>query len=487
MTPAETYDLIRYDNFPLPQTHPSQLFALGKLAGMSPAGVETCRVLEMGASEGVNLIPMAHRFPGAQFTAIDLAVEPIERAKSFVREFNLNNLRFATMDLLDVDESFGEFDYIIAHGLYSWTPGIVKDKILAIMGTLLSPHGIGFVSYNTQPAGHMRRMVREMMLFHARDCKRPEEQIVKAREMLALLARERSPEQANKMDAYEAALATHAAELFYNRPASQLFHDDLALTFEPADLTGFAAHARRHGLQYLDDSGTPDPRSGAVPKGLDSQTTARVRAMANGDRLAELQYYDYLRMRRFRQSLVCRANITLEPEWNSSQAVGLHASTQVAEVADGAFTSKGEFRMSASHPVPVAYLRRLIGLWPASEPVSAGDADVALALFRAGAIDLHGAASAAVRFAPGTNPCADPLVRFQAGRGEPRLTTTWHEPLLVDDGLRALLALLDGTRDCETLARQTGCDVQVVRDHLEELAGHGVLVESTRCESTRQP
>ena len=487
MTPAKAYDLVRYDNFPLPQTHPGLLHALGKLAGMNPAAVETCRVLELGASEGVNLIPMAHRFPHAGFVGIDLAAEPIERGKTFAREFGLPNLQLSTMDLLDVDASFGEFDYIIAHGLYGWIPEIVSDKILEIMGTLLSPHGIGFVSYNTKPVGHLRRMVREMMLFHARDSASPEEKVVKAREMLSLLARERSREQADKMDAYDAVLATHAAELFYNSPGSQMFHDDMAPAFEPSSLVDFVAHARSHGLQYLDNAGTQDPRAGTVPKGLDAQTVDRVRTMACGDRVAELQYYDYLRMRRFRQSLICRANVNLETESDASNAVGLHASTQIAEAADGTFASKGDFRMSTSHPVPITYLRRLIGLWPASEPVSSEDGDVALALFRAGAIDLHGAPSTAVRFVPFSKPCADPLIRFQARRGEPRLTTTWHEPLVVDDGMRTLLGLLDGARDCDALARETGSAAEYIRQQLDELAGHGVLIESSRCESNRRP
>ena len=473
MTAADTYDLIRYDNFPLPQTHPSRLHALGKMAGMNPPAVETCRVLELGASEGVNLIPMAHRFPRAEFTGIDLAVEPIERGKTFVREFGLANLRLEAMDLLDVDGSFGTFDYIIAHGLYAWTPKIVSDKILAIMGMLLSPQGIGFISYNTQPAGHIQRMVREMMLFHSRDAARPEEQVARAREMLSLLARERTRQEVDKMDAYDAVLTAHAAELLYQRSANQMFHDDLALAYEPVALTDFVAHAKRHGLRYVDDAGAPDPRGGAAPKGLDGRVVERVQAMAGGDRLLELQYHDYLRMRRFRQSLVCRTGVELRSEWDPSSAVGLHASTRVAEVAEGSF-ARGEFRMSTPHPVPVAYLRRLIGLWPGSEAVSPEDSGVATALFRAGALELRGAPSVAVR--AGDWPCADPLIRFQSRRGDPRLTTLWHEPLLVDDGLRRLLELLDGTRDSVALAREASCSVESMRRELDDLASHGVLI-----------
>ena len=184
-------------------------------------------------------------------------------------------------------------------------------------------------------------------------------------------------------------------------------------------------------------------------------------------------------MRRFRQSLVCRSQIALHTDWEPTTAVALHSSTRVEEVATGTF-AKGEFRMSTSHPVPLRYLRRLIGLWPESEAVSTEDADVALALFRAGAIDLHGAPSLAVRFLPGMRPCADSLIRFQARRGEPRLTTLCHEAVAADGGMRRLLALLDGTRDCEALARETGSTIEVMAAELADLAGLGVLTTPSK-------
>jgi len=200
----------------------------------------------------------------------------------------------------------------------------------------------------------------------------------------------------------------------------------------------------------------------------------RVRAMAEGDRVAELQYCDYLRMRRFRQSLVCRAEVELTAEWNPARAAGLHASTRVTEVAAEVFASKGDFRMATSHPVALAYLRRLIALGSSSEIVRAEDSDVASALYRAGAIELNWAEGAARRVGDGPVR-ADALVRFQAERGDSSVTTLWHEALAVDDEMRQLLKLLDGTRDCGALAHEVGCRVDAIRSILEDFSAHGLL------------
>lgn len=141
--------------------------------------------------------------------------------------------------------------------------------------------------------------------------------------------------------------------------------------------------------------------------------------------------------------------------------------------------------MEASHPLPVAYLRHLINTRPGSVTVTCDDADVATALFRAGAIELQGAPSAAVKGA--AYPQADELIRFQGRRGEIWVTTLFHEPLLLDEGMRRLRGLLDGTRDCQALAQTASCSVDIMRAKLDDLASHGVLIESSRCVSNQQP
>ena len=471
---ANAYDLFPYENLPLPQTHPGRLAVLGKLAGMSPPSVETCRVLELGASEGANLIPLADAFPQSEFLGIDVAEQPVARGQQTIREYGLRNIKLVATDLLQLDASLGEFDYIIAHGLYAWTPAVVRDKILALMNQLLSPQGIGFVSYNTHPMGHMRRMLRDMMLRHVRDARRPEERLAKAREMLKLLARKRSDEEVSKMDADDAVLAAHAAQLLNERNDSALFHDDLAPIYEPAYFSDFVAHAAAHQLQYLDDAGNPDPRVGDVPRRLNQSVVDQLHAMAGGDRIAELQYQDFVRMRSFRQSLVCHAGVGLESDWNHAQIAGCYASSKASELLPGTFALANKQKLTTTHPVPVEFLRRLIQIWPHSEPLGAGDTLVAAELFKVGAIELH---TTATRAAPaGETPCAAPFVRFQASQGHPFVSTLSHQPLQIDEKVRKMFVLADGSRDRQTLATALHCSLEEIDKELGAAADLATLV-----------
>ncbi len=76
---------------------------------------------------------------------------------------------------MDVDADLGQFDYIIAHGVYSWVPPAVQDKILAICKQNLAANGVAYVSYNTYPGWHMINIVRGLMLYHTRDVADPDD------------------------------------------------------------------------------------------------------------------------------------------------------------------------------------------------------------------------------------------------------------------------------------------------------------------------
>jgi hypothetical protein len=456
------YNQVPYINSPYAQTHPSRLFVMAKLAGLSPPAVETCRVLEIGASEGENLIGMAMVLPAAEFVGIELAEVPVERGQKTIADLGISNVRLLQMNLLDVDKAFGEFDYIVAHGLYSWTPEVVRDKILAVAHANLHPRGVAFVSYNTLPAGHLRKMLRDMMRYHIVDEKDPLRKLERAREVLRVIAMGR-PEA----NALEKAVAVHAQELL-ERTDSALFHDDLSEIYEPVYFHEFAAHAARHGLQYMGEASLPDSQ----PRNLAAETIEWVQEIAGGDRIRAQQYFDFARTKRFRQTLLCHAENPLR----EGSAEGCYASAGAAEIEEGVFVSSAETRMTTKHPAPVGYMRRLMSLWPRSEQVTAAEAGLALELYRVGMIELHGFAGVARK--AGEKPSVSRFARYQAARGDARVTTLGHRTLELTDGdARRSMVLMDGSRDRETLAREMGCSLEELGSALEVLSRHEIFTQ----------
>jgi chemotaxis methyl-accepting protein methylase len=89
----------------------------------------------------------------------------VQNAQTSIAALGLRNLRIEHASIVDIDDTWGEFDYIICHGVFSWVERTVQEKILAIASRNLSANGIVYVSYNTYPGWHMREMVRDMMRY----------------------------------------------------------------------------------------------------------------------------------------------------------------------------------------------------------------------------------------------------------------------------------------------------------------------------------
>jgi len=128
---------------------------------MIPPDIRKCRVLELACADGSNLIPMACALPESVFLGIDLSQRQVKAGQQTIAALGLTNIELRPLDIREVDESFGTFDYIIAHGIYSWVPADVQDRILEICRERLSENGVAYISYNTNPGWRMRGMMRE--------------------------------------------------------------------------------------------------------------------------------------------------------------------------------------------------------------------------------------------------------------------------------------------------------------------------------------
>ncbi len=180
------YDAVMYPGLPFSQTHPDRLATIAALYGLPAAPPERCRVLELGCGEGGNLIPMAYVFPGSTFLGLDAAGSAVALGREQISALGLTNVTLVHVDLLDAS-NLGTFDYVIAHGVYSWVPPSVQERVLAIASEVLAPNGVAYVSYNALPGGHVRNAMRQMMLWHVRDFEEPDERMAQARGLVRFL------------------------------------------------------------------------------------------------------------------------------------------------------------------------------------------------------------------------------------------------------------------------------------------------------------
>ena len=487
MPPPTDYDRVDYPGHAYPQTHPDRLATLAHLFGLEPADPARCRVLELGCGDGANLMAIAEASPGCRLAGIDLAATAIDKGRRVARELGLANVELHAGDIGRLPAGLGEFDYVIAHGVYSWVPEPVREALLAACRRHLAPNGVAFVSYNVLPGGHRRRLLREAMLMHLEGIDEPVARTAAARDFLdwILAAQARDPASAASVLAQEAARAA-------KRTDAGLFHDDLSGEFHLLHFRDFCEAAASHDLQFLaeaDFTAMQDPP-------LSPAGRARLDAWAP-DLVAREQYRDFLVERRFRQSLLCHADVALGSEVGADRLEGLAMSCSLAPQgeagADGSlsYRTADDGPFATRDPVVQAAIAKLRDAWPKALPIGAlADAarreagaeagrrlaDFALAAFCAGLAQVH-VRQPDFAIEAGERPLASALARLQA-REAATVTGRLGNTILLDDPLaRRLVPLLDGTRDRAALRQATGADSPSLERCLAGLARCALLRE----------
>ena len=299
MTTTFTYDEIAYPSFLHPQTHPDKLAVMATFLGMKPPSVENCRVLELGCGNGSNLVSFAYGLPNCEFVGIDLAENHIAHGNLVASSIGLKNLRLIHGDIMEINrDSYGEFDYIIAHGLYSWTPEFVREKILAICNELLTENGVAYVSYNAFPGCHLRQMMRGMMLYHTQGLESATEKVEESLSLLNLLGEFVADDKIYKQ------ILKDELNKTIEKPKQLVFHDDLAEINQPFYFHEFMASAENHDLQFLTEADYFTSNDGNY-----SPRVLEILEQFGGDIIKREQYIDFLINRRFRQTLLCRKQI----------------------------------------------------------------------------------------------------------------------------------------------------------------------------------
>jgi methyltransferase-like protein/SAM-dependent methyltransferase len=471
---VSSYDEVPYPSQPFPQTHPDRLATLATLFGLRPAPPGRCRVLELGCASGGNLVPLALALPECNFVGIDFSARQVAEGRAAIQALGLRNVELHHLSITDVDESFGEFDYVIAHGVYSWVPEAVQAALLDVCARRLTADGVGYVSYNTLPGWHMKGMIRHMMCYHVsrRRGAAPAEQIREARALLQFLADAVPPDN----NAYGLLLKSELETLQAHSDA-YLFHEHLEEHNDPIYFFEFNERLHARGLRYLGEADL----SAMVPPTLPESAAKRLAELAPNLIHME-QYLDFVRNRTFRQTLLCREHHRPSYDLHPRQMAAFHVAASLQPksptpdlegTTPEVFVASSRQKLTTHSPLVKAGLLCLAQAWPRALPfaelrrqararlgqppdetpegverdtLALGDA--VLRAYAAGPGVVAELWLGPPRFAdrPGPRPVASPLVRLQAP-GSTHVTSLRHQRVAITDFDRFLLPLLDGTRN----------------------------------------
>ena len=460
-----SYDAVPYGGGAISATRPDFVAAVARMRGLRAPDVRRCRVLDLGCATGGNLLAMALTLPDSTFVGVDLSPRQIESARAAARTIGLDNVRFETMSIADIDETFGTFDYIVSHGVYSWVPAEIQHAILSVCSRNLAPDGIAYVSYNTYPGWHARGIVREMMLFHDRPELSPGERVQRARDLL-----ESVQKAVPKSDIVYAAVLQEEIHTLSDASESYFVHEELESENHPIYFIDFARRAANVGLQYVSE---------AAPNLTDTQLSPELRAKLrswSSDNLQYEQYFDYVRNRTFRRSLLCHAGRTVLDEptpdgvpemWTRARCFVDPDAPEAKQPGVEVFRTSEGVAATMAHPLVRAALHAMIEVRPAGlsfdalaertqERMNGGGnfsretlADAMLRCAMVRLVDLTMAPPPCTT-SLSARPVASPLARFEA-HSESMVTSLVHAAVNLSPFDRFVLRQLDGTRDETTV------------------------------------
>ena len=297
------YKELGYKSYPFPFTTPAYLEAYGALVGLNTPPAKTARVLELGATYGGNIISQAVHNPEATFVGIELSQDQVEKGNKIISDAKLDNVSLVQGDILNFDETLGTFDYIIAHGFYSWISDEMKDKLLDIISNHLADNGIAYVSYNTYPGWHTMEEVRQLMLFANRghDELTHKEKVLRGKTVGSLVG--------SQILNYDNLKERNSKFLGALRSVMQkddyyVGHDHLEPHNDPCYFYQFNDHLKAHNLSYVCDADL----TLSMVRTYDESIADKLEKLAPNSQADQEQYLDFMLDTPFRKSIICKAD-----------------------------------------------------------------------------------------------------------------------------------------------------------------------------------
>jgi len=358
----QQYDAVPFPGQPIARSQPEFLETVARLRGLQPAASAGARVLELGCAAGANLLPLAERYPRATFLGVDLSARQIATADALARQLSLANVTFQHADLRTLGSQLGQFDYIIAHGLYSWIEPPARDRLLGLCRELLAPQGIAYVNYKTFPGWKLHEVLRHMMRYDGRQYAAPQDKVTRARQFLQFA------QDTLKGDSpYERVVRDEAALVLKQRD-DYIWHDHLADIGDSIYFDDFVRHAAQHDLEMIGDVANGIRYVDYIGPEVEQDLAA-----LTSDPMEQEQFRDIIRNRGMRGTLLRHRGDAFIKGPKPEQLTGMYlegpfraenATVDLLSAQHERFVSGNGTRVGSPVPVVKAALLELAEAWP---------------------------------------------------------------------------------------------------------------------------
>ncbi len=478
--PAYSYDAMPYPSHPYEASHPDHLYTIAKLFKVDAKLPDEASVLELGCASGGNIIPLAVQMPKGRFVGIDLSAKQIAEGQATIDALKLNNIKLLARDFRAIDESYGTFDYVICHGVFSWVPLDAQHRIFEICRDRMSANGIAYISYNCNPGWFMRGMIRQMMLHHTKHIKDPVAKVKQARALLAFIV-----ESTEGQTTPYVTFLKHEMEMLSKHTDNYLYHDHLEENNHPMFFYEFMEMAQARSLQFLSESSLASMvTSNLSPKAAEALTKL------TSDLYHRSQYTDFVTNRLFRQSLLVHRDLKVHRHLDETRLQGMYFAgnirpeeslpgQDVSPTVEVSFKCANGRGIKTANAALKALMYTLGDAWPSSltlpelcrgiekrlsESIIVGEKEqISIATVSASHI-LQMMVRGDIEFSYlpdrfanriSDRPAVSSLARLQA-RSMPNITTQRHNMLNADPLTRIMLQVLDGSRSKADLVKFMG-------------------------------
>ena len=356
----QSYDETPYHDQRYPLFTLDRLLGHAQLFGLCEPGrtSEGARVLDLGCASGQHLRHEAALHPHTSFTGIDFSSEEIELGRKAVCEEGLVNVELVQADLRGLEVEPGAFDVVVCHGVFSWVPDDVKERILLLCRQALAPGGVGAIAYLTYPGWKQREAIRELLTMRDRSDRPARERIEESARLLRVL----QASYASREDDPHAAGLLAVVESMQQSSSNAFVHDELGSVHDPCYFLQFVEWAGECGLQYLAEADLGSMSTEAL-----APADARILDTLAPNALETQQLVDFVVNRSGRASLLTRDDAAPARQIGRETLTALHYATRWWDVTplnarddEGAlFESPAGRRMETTSPDVRALLSAL--------------------------------------------------------------------------------------------------------------------------------